>query len=797
MTGVRGAPRSVMDSPTPIDVFSNEELNRQSPAGLFESLRYLVPSFNLPQRAGGGSATVIASGGLRGLNPDQTLVLVNGKRRHETSLINSVSALYNGSAGVDLNMIPTASIDRIEVLRDGAASQYGSDAIAGVINIILKDDPQAGSASLSTGQNFDRGDGEFLRASVDQGFALGSDGFAHLSLEYIDRKASNRAVEISPDFDLYPRLPDGSRDPREETIDRMVTTNYGNFPQTTWVAGLNSGYNLGNGVELYGFATYAERESDLNWSYREPRLSPDALPEVYPDGFRPLTIFDETDYEVAIGTRFTAFEYDFDLSTNFGHNKADWTNTNSLNSSLGPESPTTFDVGALEASEWTVSLDGTRSFMLEQGTLQASFGVQHRWEKYKISEGEPASYAAGTYVRPPGQLFAGQPLTPGSQATPGFRPEDAGSRTRRNNNVYGELGWEPTSRLFLGAGLRYEDFNDASGDTLIYKLTGRYEVTPDIAVRGSMNTGFRAPTLAQVAYASTTSQFRDLTGDGEQELLLLKTLPSDSPEAVALGATPLVPEESFNVSLGLTASLTDNLTMTLDGYQIDVDDRIVITSAFSPLDTRLSADGVTTIGEQIQSILVANGLSPDISGQFYTNAIDTRTRGVDLVLSWRHSADWGNLRVNAGYNYNDTKIRSIVDNPEELSSLGDIELFNRNRQGNLTDSIPDSKASVSINFQRQAFGANLRATRFGGYTVLNATNPDLDQDSSAKIITDLELSYQVTEAITLSAGGNNIFNVYPTEVQEPNARRGAGQYQTFAPFGFTGGSWYLRAIAQW
>lgn len=797
VTGVRGAPRSVIDSPTPIDVFTSEDIEQGSPTGIYESIRYLVPSFNLPTRGGGGTATVIATGGLRGLNPDHTLVLVNGKRRHKTALINSVSSLYNGAAGVDLNMIPSSAIARIEVLRDGAAAQYGSDAIAGVINIILKDDTDGGEASVSYGQNFDRSDGEFLTGSANQGFAIGESGSLNISYSFMDRDESNRAVEIGDDINLYPLLGDGSRDPREETIDRMVTQNYGAFPQSSHIFGGNFTYETA-GVELYAFGTYGARESILNWSFRAPTRDV-ALPELYPNGFRPRLTIKEDDYEIAGGIRGeTATGWAWDVSSNYGTDITDWENTNGLNASLGPASPTFFEVGRLISSEWVNSLDMTKLYELENaGTLQVSFGLQHRLEKYEVEEGEEASWIGGDYVRPAGQPFAGQLLAPGSQATPGFRPDDAGEVERTNLSAYGEFGWSPTEKLFLDAALRYEDFDDAAGDQLIYKVNGRYEVSDLIAFRASYNTGFRAPTLAQQAYSSTTSQFRDLDGDGESELLLLKNLPVNSAAARALGSSPLKPETSKNASVGFTLTPLTNFSVTVDAYQIDVDDRIVVTSTFSPLDARLSADGVTTIGEQIQALLVSNGLSSDLSGQYYTNAIDTRTKGIDIVATYRLATDFGDFNFNGGFNKNETDIRGIVENPPELEALGDIVIFDRSKQAALTDSIPDPKITLGLGWDYGRFSTNVRGTRFGGYTVRNATNPAADYDVDPEWIADLEIGFALTESFTIFAGANNVFNTYPEQINPPGRTNGSNMYNTFAPFGFTGGSWFVRGSYNW
>lgn len=797
VTGIRGgAPRTAIESPTPIDVFNAEQLSQGAQTGVFESIRYLVPSFNLPTRAGGGSATVIATGSLRGLNPDQTLVLVNGKRRHRTALINSVSTLYNGSVGVDLNMLPSSAISRVEVLRDGAAAQYGSDAVAGVINVILNKSAEGGQISVSHGQNFDRQDGKFVNVDADFGFALGENGFANLSYSYMDRGASNRAVPIADTVRLYP-LVNGQPDPREKTIDRLVTTNYGQMPQESNVFGLNAEYRLNPDVELYTFGTYGKRVSDLNWTFR-PATDVLALPEIAPDGFRAQTVIKDEDYELVGGARGTLRGWNWDLSTSYGTNISDWEN-NSFNASLGPSSPRHFYIGQLRSSEWVNALDVTRGFELDNaGDLQVSFGLQHRRENYQIKQGDQASWIQGTYVRPVGQPGAGQILAPGSQSTPGFRPEDEADVSRNNYSVYGELGWNPNERLYLGAAVRYENFDDSAGDTTIYKLSGRYEFNDWFAVRASYNTGFRAPSLAQQAYSATTSQLRDVVGNGILVPLLLKNLQVNSPEAIALGAKPLTPELSKNLSAGFTLTPWRNFALTLDAYQIDVDDRIAVTSTFSPLDTRLSADGKTTIGKQIQNILVANGLSPEISGQYYTNAIDTRTRGVDLVVTYKLPTErYGLFDFSLGYNHNKTEITGIVANPPQLAALGNIELFDRSKRAALTESLPKSKVSVNTNWSLGRVSANLRATRFDSFVTRNATNPAQDRNIDAEWIVDAQVNYDLNEQVRLSTGVNNLFNKYPTQVDAPSAALGTNQYSGLAPFGFTGGSWFVRVAYKW
>ncbi|MFL5296872.1 MAG: TonB-dependent receptor plug domain-containing protein [Phenylobacterium sp.] len=780
VTGVRGAPRTVVDSPTPIDVISGAELEKTGRAGAFQALQTLVPSFNLPARAGGGTSTVIATGGLRGLNPDQTLILVNGKRRHKTSLINSVSSLYNGSVPADLDLIPTSAIGRIEVLRDGAAAQYGSDAIAGVINIILKDS-EGGFLSSSYGENFDRNDGRLIQAQGHYGFKVGDAGFLSLSIATKEQDLSNRAIPVAANIQIYPKLvPSGLPDPRELTVDRLVTQNYGVLPQEGVNFGYNGHYDLSKDVQLYSFGTLSRRLTDLPFTFRAPN-NVNTLPQIYPEGFRPDLVIRESDYEVALGARGEWQGWAWDLSTQVGRNHATENTSNTINASLGPTSPTVFYVGALTAGEWTNSLDLTKAYPLaDGGNLQVSLGAQHRMETYRVSQGEPNSYAAGLYVIPAGQPFAGQRPATGAQATPGFQPSDASDSQRNSYAAYAEVDWTPSKRFDLGAAARYENYDDGSGDTLVGKINGRFELTDWLAVRGSASTGFRAPGLAQEHYAASSSQFRLVAG--VLNLLLIKTLPVGSPSAVALGAKPLEPETSKNYSVGLTLSPTSDLTVTLDAYRIEVDKRIAITS--------------TLTGAAVSNILIAHGLSGDLSAQYYTNAIDTRTDGVDLVATWRHDlGDYGDLRVSGGYNYNKTKIIGIIPNPPELSALGPtFVLFDRLSQGNLTTAFPKDKINLAETWTWRDLGVSLRETRFGKYTILQNI-PANDRSFGAEWIVDVEVSYKLPHNVTLAVGSNNLFNIYPDANGIFNTATGSGQYPGTSPIGFTGGSYYGRI--QW
>jgi iron complex outermembrane receptor protein len=778
VTGVRGRPRTVMDSPTPIDVLGQGDLEKTGRVGVFQAMQTLVPSFNQPFRAGGGTATIISTGGLRGLNPDQTLVLVNGKRRHKTSLINAVSSLYNGSVPADLDMLPTAGIGRIEVLRDGAAAQYGSDAIAGVINIILKDRP-GGLFTATAGQNIDRSDGRYVQLGGEYGMKLSDKGFLSTFFNYKDQTSSNRAIPVAPSVQIYPKI-NGQPDPREATVNRLITYNYGALPQRGVNLGYNGHYDVSDNIQLYSFATYSWRRSDLNFTFRSPNAA-NTIPQLYPEGFRPDLVIRENDYEFAVGARGVFRGWNWDLSSTYGYNGARENVFQSENASLGPASPTHFYVGGLESTEWVNSLDLTRDVKLDTwGDLQVSLGAQHRRETYQVSAGEPASYAAGTYQIPAGQPFAGTLLATGAQAAPGFQPTDASFSARNNYAVYAEFGYTPFQKLFLDGAVRYEDYDDSSGSTVIGKVSGRYELTHWLSFRAAVSNGFRAPALAQEHYAASSSQFRLV--NNVLTLLQIKTLPVDSPAAIALGAEPLKPETSRNYSVGLTLSPISRLNVTVDAYQIQVDHRIAITS--------------TLTGAAVNTILTSNGLPANLSAQYYTNAINTRTRGIDVVATYQMDlGDYGQVKWNFGYNYNQNIITHIIPNPPQLSALGaGFVLFDRLSQGYLTTALPKDKIAIGGNWSWHKFELNLRATRYGGFTVLqNAPAPD--QTFRAKWITDLELAYHLPNNLTVAVGANNLFNVYPSAAGTFNASLGSGQYPGTSPFGFTGGSYYGRV--QW
>jgi iron complex outermembrane receptor protein len=776
VTGVRGKPRTVIDSPTPIDVFTSGELENTGYTGLFEGLETLVPSFNLPARAGGGTATVIATGGLRGLNPDQTLILVNGKRRHKTALLNAVSSLYIGSDPADMSLIPEAGVSRIEVLRDGAAAQYGSDAIAGVVNVILKED-NGGYMSATAGENFDRSDGRFFDTEGSYGMSLGDKGHLDLFFNTKDQGNSNRAIPIASSIVLYPPLAGGAPNPLNATVDRLVTTNYGVLSQVGVNVGYNGHYDFNDNLQFYSFGTYSYRDSNLPYTFRSPDTV-NTLPQIYPNGFRPDLDIWENDFQVTAGVSGVVDGWSWDFSNSYGWDHAREHLNQSLNPTLGPTSPTAFYIGTLVSAEMDNSLDVTRDFKLsDTSDVQVSWGLQHRLESFQLDAGDPASYEAGSYVIPAGQPFAGQHPAPGAQAVPGIQPADASFHTRNDYAAYGEVGYTPVKRLFVDAAVRYEDYSDSSGSSVVGKFDGRYELTDWLAFRGAVSNGFRAPSLAQEYYSSTSSQFQLV--NGTLQLLSIKTLPVDSPQAVALGAKPLTPETSRNFSAGMTLTPLPNLNMTVDGYQIDVFHRIALTS--------------TLTGLAVSNILVANGLNGELSAQYFTNAIDTVTRGVDMVVTWQERMGrFGVLNISLGANYNNTNITHIDANPSQLASLGPkYVLFDRASQGYLTSAFPKTKISYQADYKISNWEVIWRETRYGAYDILQDI---LSQDRTfgAKWITDLEIDYHLNKRFIFAVGSNNIGNVYPTANGIFNATTGSGQYPGTSPFGFTGGFYYGR-----
>ena len=685
-------------------------------------------------------------------------------------MINLDSTAAYGTNPVDLDMIPVSAIDHIEVLRDGASAQYGSDAIAGVINIILKRNAEGGSVSTQYGQYYEKGDGGNLRQTLNQGLALGDNGgFFNYALDAKSVQTATRSREATGN--LY-----FAGDPRNATADREVQKN--GLPK---IKAINLSYNaelpVSDDLTLYSFSTLSQRDAKGGQNYRRPN-STNIIPEIYPDGTAPFYTLKETDYQAAAGGKGQIADWQWDLSSTFGRAKSQAGADETLNASLGPGSPTHFDTYSNTFDQWTNNLDLTRAFEVGLSKpLQVSWGLEHRHERYKTESDDVLSWINGGYIYPSGPL-AGQPGSVGAQGAITLTPEDAGQASRNSYASYLDLGFNPTEKLYLGAAARFEKYDDSSGNTRSGKLTARYDFTPTFAVRGTVSNGFRAPSLSQSTYAQTANQYTVV--NGVSQFVEAKTARVDSALAKALGAEDLSPEKSRNISLGLTWQPLAQASVTLDAYQIEIRDRIALTGFL--------------YGNGVDQILVDNGYKPGYRIKYFTNAADTTTRGIDLVADYRVDyGPFGRVKYGIGANYNKTEIDDIKQTPAALKAAGNnLELFDRVAQGYLTVANPRTKLILSANWQIERFTVNAAVTRYDKVTARDA-NPDYDVTFGAKWLTDLEVAYAVTDNLDIAVGANNLFDVRADNNAYPAGDvNGFPKFGSISPFDPYGGFWYTR-----
>lgn len=793
VTGSRSrSVRTVADSPVPIDVITPTELKATGRTGLKEVLGNIIPSLTMPALGGGGTSASVRPISIRGLSGDYLLVLVNGKRRHTTSLINNLSRISGGSTPVDIDLIPTNAVGRIEVLRDGAAAQYGSDAISGVLNIILDDKPEGGEFTATAGQLYEKG-GALLQQTIGYGTKLGDGGFIRFAVEgkYHDRADSS----AEPVPQIYP-LVNGAADPREATTDHLIAGGYGRSNRDKIInSSLNLGLPLGQDLKLYSFSTLSYRDindkrgayfpSQTGYGGQANPTGVNSLPQLYPSGFQARRLIKEWDWQTAVGVEGTVGSWNFDISSTFGRDQVKLGAEGTLNPSLGPSSPTSFFMGKQKQSLWVNNVDLSREVDIGFAEpLTIAIGAEHRWEKFQNIAGEPDSYRDGGYIIPAdgtafGNAYGGRSPSPGLVSFTGTSPADASSLSRNNFAGYVDLSTKITERWFVGVAGRFEHYDDSAGNTASGKFSTRYEILPGFAIRGGVNSGFRAPSLAQTGF-STTQNTVTVIGSNRVSTTS-KFLPVTSAAAQALGAKPLKPEKSLNYTLGFTFE-RGPARLTVDAYQIKVDDRIVKTEFLGT-----AANG----GTAIRNILIANGVTGVDSAQFFTNAIDTRTRGVDVVGEYTlRTAALGSFRLSSAFSYNKTKITNVIDNPSQLASLN-VTLFGRQAQRDLVVATPRTKVVLSNDWSLDRFHALARVTRYGSYTESSNVATG-DRSFGAKWIADLDVGYDLTEHVTLSVGANNLFDSYPDR-NGIIASDGSGAYGNFAPFGLSGGFYYARA----
>ena len=816
VTGVRGVRRTVADSPAPIDVISSEQLTATGKTGLKEVLNTLIPSFNLPGVNGGGTSWTVRAITLRGLNGDQALFLVNGKRRHTTSLINNLARVGRGGVPVDLDLIPASAIERIEVLRDGASAQYGSDAIAGVVNIILKKDTGGGAFSYTGGQNY-LGDGDTRAASLNWGRALGEEGgFLQLAVNWKNNEAASRATPSRAQYLYQPTVTTTggvttvTPDARDATADRYFWgASYGPGEEDIIATAYNAELPWRD-LTLYSSGTVSHRSSKKVTGSFLPNLAPvtgvtagrplnrNSLPEVYPNGFNALRRIFELDWQTSLGARGEKAGWAWDASTTFAQDHAQLDGQNTLNATLGPDSPTYFHLSTHQFQQWTNNLDVTRSFEgVLPRPLQVSWGLEHRYERFLVEAGDESSYIVVDYVIPAGQPFAGLRPNPGLSSYAGTAPEDAGSATRHSYAAYLDVGTDLTENWYVGAAVRHERYTGDVGDTTSGKLTTRWEFLPGYALRATVSNGFRAPSLGQTVFATSTisgslcpaapnNTFRGAPcTPGEYLTFPTKVLRTDTAEAKALGASPLKPETSTNYSFGITAEPLPRLRLTLDAYQIDIDDRIVDTSN---LDL-----SVTQLQSQPALVGLLARFPQGLTATYYTNAVSTRTTGIDFVAEYGFDLGGaGRLNLNAAYAFNKTKVRDVAQTPAILKAVNpNLVLFDRQKISDLTVGTPREKVVLGAVWSRQTLSASLRATRYGEYTEAG-TSVSLDRTYSPKWVVDLDIAWDVRPDTNIAIGANNLFDQYPDKIGIVNADQGTLQYGLFSPFGITGGYYYAR-----
>ncbi len=732
---------SSTDTPVPVDFIPMTKAAEQGGQfDLAQAMTYISPSFNSTRQTGADGADLVDSAALRGLGSDQTLVLVNGKRRHTTALVNLFGARNRGNTGTDMNAIPLLAIRNVQVLRDGAAAQYGSDAIAGVINIELK--KSLGCESVLGFGQYTEGDGENYLASAYCGLPVAG-GTLAITGEYYDRGRSNRAEPGNP---------------------RII----GDTKAENRTLYLNGEFPAGPG-KLYLTAGVQQRDAS-SAAFARGGVGSDDIPSrnsaaMYPDGFVPFINGDIDDRFGILGYRTNLGQWNADLSQTYGYNRMDYTIANTLNASIanldpGGISPSSFGAGGFSFRQATTNLDFSRFFPGILDGLNAAFGFEYRRENYRIFAGEPGSYIDADGVGVGGNA--------GSQGFPGFQPADATDRDRDSRAAYIDIETDVNERLKLQTALRHERYSDF-GSTTTGKLAAAYRLTGDLLLRGSLSTGFRAPSLQQVYFSST---FTDFVSGRPLDVVLA---PNGGPIANAAGIPRLKDEESKSFTLGATWSPTATSSLTADLYRIDIDDRIVLSGRFD-------ADNYPALGSTLQALGVGQA-------QFFVNSVDTRTQGLDLTLSRRGTLGEGKLNSFLAVNFSKTEVTGVKA-PPSLAGFEDVLLSERERLF-IEQGAPRRKATLGLDYLLGKLETSLRVIHFGPQTLGTFSGPPVpNAHYEAKTSADLSFTWAFSDKTKLTLGGTNIFDVTPTE-QDPNETDNGFKYES-VQFGLNGAAWFAR-----
>lgn len=787
IVGSRSYKRSVTDSPVPVDVIDVADLaSSNGKAEINQILEYAAPSFNATKQSGSDGADHIDPASLRGLGPDQTLVLINGKRQHQSSLINVFGTRGRGNTGTDLNAIPASAIKRIEILRDGSSAQYGSDAIAGVMNIVLNDQTEGLSGGLTYGA---------YTTSVGDGYAEKAGDVVYNvdgknRLDSVNKSFDGNTVKLDLNYGLQLGDKGGFANFTTEYLSKERTLR----PGWSWRKGygsaaidgfnfmINSAVPIGETTEVYAFGGRNFRDTDAYAFSRDSYADGDnrSVPSIYPNGFTPHITSIITDVSACAGIRHTmANGWKVDFSNTYGKNLFHYFIKGTNNASLKSASPTDFDAGGHSLSMNVTGLDFSKYFNDIASGFNLAYGLEYRTENFQIFSGEEASYAVydstGRAVTDPAHQSVaidsnGEPLPGGSQGFPGYSPGNVVDRGRTNIGAYIDGELDVTSAFLVGAALRYERYSDF-GKTFDFKVTSRYKFSDKFSLRGSVSTGFRAPSLAQIHYNLI---FNNIVGG-----LSVPSLLSSNTSTVtrAFGIGPLKEETALNASLGFTFS-TGGFSATVDGYSIAVDDRIVLTDNFD-------ASGL--------------GLGVDVA-QFFANGVDTRTTGLDIVLGYRTYYRNSILNIGLVGNLNKLKIDKINN-----GNLNEFTFFSPFSRAYLVAAAPDYKFGLNITYSTSRFDFGINATQFSRVIIQDdhwldtpaTTQEEADAveavatDTYAAAITvDLSIGYRITDKLKLTIGGNNILNTYPTP--QFDGWTDQGGFSDSVQMGSDGGFYFIR-----
>lgn len=784
VVGSRGKPRTDVNRPVPVDVINAKELQATGQVDLGQMVQFTSPSFNSAKYGINGVANYADPATLRGLSPDQVLVLVNGKRRHQFSALNLNITLGKGTVVTDLNSIPSLAVDRMEILRDGAAAQYGSDAIAGIVNLGLRKTINQGTFKTQYGVTKE-GDGGQYMAAINYGFGLGKENsFLNMTLHYQKSGGTNRSDPYTGRIYFPASQPQAREDsmraargvwPTSTSGTPFRVSTYGSNPTTAYQGFVNMGYPINDEWSLYAFGGFSKKDVAAEGFFRNA-IPTDANSNVsiYPNGYDPDLPGTSVDYSGMVGlSRKLEHGWNMDFSTGYGFNYLDLWARNTTNPSMGAASPTEFYVGRSGFGQSTTEVNVSKNIEDWAGTksLNIAFGGQYRMDFFQLKEGSLESYLVGP-------LAASNNKAPGSSGRPGIAPDDRADVTRTNIGLYADAESDITDNILVATALRYENYSDF-GSNFTGKLATRVKLTENFSIRGSINKGFRAPSLQQIFNSVTTSTVQ--AGAIRQT----KQLPSNDARLAQIGIENPKAENSWNYNVGLTAKVSEKFLFTLDAYQIDITDRIIISEA-------LVVNNIPALRSRFPGI-------QEVS--FFTNHLGTRTQGIDFVTTFKHNFDADNrLTASLALTFNRTEISSVKPTSDSLrAGLAVAPLIIDTISRSLIEtSQPRQKILLSLNYQYKNFNIGIRANHFGSVTAWEkpAGQPHRNQVFEGKTIYDLTLTYNVSKTLSFTLGGNNITDVYPDKVFSNYASYFTGQtpYTRNAnQFGFNGAFYYANA----